>query len=251
MGARPAVRRRSPHCRFSTCDALARAAGYGRRGAAAAPAATAAASMDSGSAGAIREIRRARTPHPRWDADPTRQARAAIESSTSTVEGDTRAPDPPPSSSSRSGCSWPTPEARACLQRRRRRPPGRASLPGVGLDRVRPLQRSRFALLARWLAEPLVARWCNHETSAAAIEREFGPACRTVGSVRHTCVEARAEARVLHRTTGRQPASAVPAATAHGVFLARFPSRALDRPPPAAARARRTESPGRDRARAA
>jgi hypothetical protein len=91
------------------------------------------------------------------------------------VEGDSRAPDPPPSSSSRSGCSWPTPEARACLQRRRRRPPGRASLPGVGLDRVRPLQRSRFALLARWLAEPLVARWCNHETSAAAIEREFGP----------------------------------------------------------------------------
>jgi hypothetical protein len=35
--------------------------------------------MDSGSAEAIREIRRARTPHPRWDADPTRQARAAIE----------------------------------------------------------------------------------------------------------------------------------------------------------------------------
>ncbi|MEA2131835.1 MAG: aminoglycoside 6-N-acetyltransferase [Solirubrobacteraceae bacterium] len=249
MGARPAVRRRSPHCRFSTCDALARAAGYGRRGAAAAPAATAAASMDSGSAEAIREIRRARTPHPRWDADPTRQARAAIESSTSTVEGDTRAPDPPPSSSSRSGCSWPTPEARACLQRRRRRPPGRASLPGVGLDRVRPLQRSRFALLARWLAEPLVARWCNHETSAAVIEREFGPSVPYGWISEANGLAPKPEFCI--RTTGRQPASAVPAATAHGVFLARFPSRALDRPPPAAARARRTESPGRDRARAA
>jgi len=38
-----------------------------------------------------------------------------------------------------------------------------------------PLQRSHFALVARWLAEPLVARWWNHETSPAAIERDFGP----------------------------------------------------------------------------
>jgi aminoglycoside 6'-N-acetyltransferase len=38
-----------------------------------------------------------------------------------------------------------------------------------------PLQRGHFALVARWLAEPLVARWWNHETSAAAIERDFGP----------------------------------------------------------------------------
>src|SRR5918997_3049805 len=38
-----------------------------------------------------------------------------------------------------------------------------------------PLQRSHFGLVARWLAEPLVARWWNHETSAAAIERDFGP----------------------------------------------------------------------------
>jgi aminoglycoside 6'-N-acetyltransferase len=38
-----------------------------------------------------------------------------------------------------------------------------------------PLQRSHFALVARWLAEPLVARWWNHEPSAAAIERDFGP----------------------------------------------------------------------------
>ena len=38
-----------------------------------------------------------------------------------------------------------------------------------------PLQRGHFELVARWLAEPLVARWWNHETSAAAIERDFGP----------------------------------------------------------------------------
>ena len=38
-----------------------------------------------------------------------------------------------------------------------------------------PLQRDHFALVARWLAEPLVARWWNHETSAAAVERDFGP----------------------------------------------------------------------------
>jgi aminoglycoside 6'-N-acetyltransferase len=38
----------------------------------------------------------------------------------------------------------------------------------------RPLRRTDFALLARWLAEPLVARWWNHETSAAAVERDFG-----------------------------------------------------------------------------
>jgi aminoglycoside 6'-N-acetyltransferase len=38
-----------------------------------------------------------------------------------------------------------------------------------------PLRRSHFPLVARWLAEPLVARWWNHETSAAAIERDFGP----------------------------------------------------------------------------
>lgn len=38
-----------------------------------------------------------------------------------------------------------------------------------------PLQRGHLTLLAGWLAEPLVARWWNHETSAAAIERDFGP----------------------------------------------------------------------------
>ncbi len=38
-----------------------------------------------------------------------------------------------------------------------------------------PLQRSHFALIERWLAEPLVARWWNQESSPAAIERDFGP----------------------------------------------------------------------------
>jgi aminoglycoside 6'-N-acetyltransferase len=37
-----------------------------------------------------------------------------------------------------------------------------------------PLQRSHFALLTRWLTEPLVARWWNNEASPAAIERDFG-----------------------------------------------------------------------------
>jgi aminoglycoside 6'-N-acetyltransferase len=40
----------------------------------------------------------------------------------------------------------------------------------------RRLQRRQFQLLGRWLAEPLVARWWNHETSAEALERDFGAA---------------------------------------------------------------------------
>ncbi len=40
----------------------------------------------------------------------------------------------------------------------------------------RPLRREDFALLATWLAEPLVARWWNHETTLEAIERDFGVA---------------------------------------------------------------------------
>lgn len=39
----------------------------------------------------------------------------------------------------------------------------------------RPLRRDDFGLLARWLAEPAVARWWNHEFTAEAIERDFGP----------------------------------------------------------------------------
>jgi aminoglycoside 6'-N-acetyltransferase len=35
-----------------------------------------------------------------------------------------------------------------------------------------------FPLLARWLAEPHVARWWHHETSPGAVERDFGPSAR-------------------------------------------------------------------------
>jgi len=38
----------------------------------------------------------------------------------------------------------------------------------------RRLARSDYALLARWLSEPHVARWWNHDPSAAAIEHDFG-----------------------------------------------------------------------------
>ena len=39
----------------------------------------------------------------------------------------------------------------------------------------RRLARADFPLLARWLQAPHVARWWNHETSDAALERDFGP----------------------------------------------------------------------------
>ena len=45
-------------------------------------------------------------------------------------------------------------------------------LPAVEL---RPLRRADFPLLSRWLAEPLVARWWDHDSSAEAVERDFGP----------------------------------------------------------------------------
>lgn len=35
-----------------------------------------------------------------------------------------------------------------------------------------------FPLLASWLAAPHVARWWNHETSAEAVARDFGPSAR-------------------------------------------------------------------------
>lgn len=40
----------------------------------------------------------------------------------------------------------------------------------------RPLQRSDFELVARWLADPVVHRWWHHEYTPDAIERDFGPA---------------------------------------------------------------------------
>ncbi|GLY32903.1 GNAT family N-acetyltransferase [Kineosporia sp. NBRC 101731] len=35
-----------------------------------------------------------------------------------------------------------------------------------------------FPLLRAWLAEPLVKRWWNHETTAEAVERDFGASAR-------------------------------------------------------------------------
>jgi aminoglycoside 6'-N-acetyltransferase len=40
----------------------------------------------------------------------------------------------------------------------------------------RALRRSDFELVATWLAEPVVAHWWNHETTPAALERDFGAA---------------------------------------------------------------------------
>lgn len=42
----------------------------------------------------------------------------------------------------------------------------------------RPVVPGDFPLLGRWLAQPYVARWWNHETSADAVERDFGPTAR-------------------------------------------------------------------------
>ncbi len=38
----------------------------------------------------------------------------------------------------------------------------------------RRLRREDFPRLGQWLAQPHVARWWNHETSAEAVERDFG-----------------------------------------------------------------------------
>lgn len=40
----------------------------------------------------------------------------------------------------------------------------------------RRVTREDFPLLQRWLSQPHVARWWNHEFSPEAIERDFGPA---------------------------------------------------------------------------
>jgi aminoglycoside 6'-N-acetyltransferase len=58
----------------------------------------------------------------------------------------------------------------------------------------RPLQRQDYPLLARWLAEPLVARWWNHETSPEAIERDFG-----------ACVDGREATEVVLATVADRP----------------------------------------------
>jgi aminoglycoside 6'-N-acetyltransferase len=49
----------------------------------------------------------------------------------------------------------------------------------TGLDvGFRPVTPDDFPQLRAWLAEPHVARWWNHETSAEAVERDFGPVAR-------------------------------------------------------------------------
>lgn len=53
--------------------------------------------------------------------------------------------------------------------------PDPSRLAGMGFE-FRPLRRSDFDLLARWLADPVVHRWWHHEFTAAAVERDFGPA---------------------------------------------------------------------------
>ena len=40
---------------------------------------------------------------------------------------------------------------------------------------LRPLRREDFALLSRWLAEPLVARWWHDDSSLDAVEAHYGP----------------------------------------------------------------------------
>lgn len=42
----------------------------------------------------------------------------------------------------------------------------------------RPLRAADLPLLAVWLAEPQVTRWWNHESTAEAVERDFGPSVR-------------------------------------------------------------------------
>ncbi|MFC7344152.1 GNAT family N-acetyltransferase [Saccharopolyspora griseoalba] len=42
----------------------------------------------------------------------------------------------------------------------------------------RRLAEPDFPLLRRWLQQPHVSRWWNHETSAEAVARDFGPAAR-------------------------------------------------------------------------
>lgn len=42
----------------------------------------------------------------------------------------------------------------------------------------RPLTATDLPLLTQWLREPLVARWWNHDTTAEAVQRDFGPSVR-------------------------------------------------------------------------
>jgi aminoglycoside 6'-N-acetyltransferase len=48
----------------------------------------------------------------------------------------------------------------------------------VGSLTWRRLMASDLPMLARWLAEPQVARWWNHDCSLEGVERDFGPSVR-------------------------------------------------------------------------
>ena len=50
-----------------------------------------------------------------------------------------------------------------------------------------PLERAHLARLAQWLAAPHVARWWDHETDAAAVERDFAPWIFTLA--RHASID--------------------------------------------------------------
>lgn len=49
---------------------------------------------------------------------------------------------------------------------------------GMRIISWRRLGEADFPLLRRWLEQPFVARWWNHETSPEAVARDFGPAAR-------------------------------------------------------------------------
>ncbi len=65
-------------------------------------------------------------------------------------------------------------------RRGHRQADARGTAPRLSAVELPPVElgarRADFPLLARWLAEPLVARWWAHDTSADAVERDFGPA---------------------------------------------------------------------------
>jgi aminoglycoside 6'-N-acetyltransferase len=52
-----------------------------------------------------------------------------------------------------------------------------ASIDGGALE-WRRLAADDLPLLARWLADPGVARWWNHDSSPEGVERDFGPSVR-------------------------------------------------------------------------
>ncbi len=49
---------------------------------------------------------------------------------------------------------------------------------GKGELTWRPLAFADLPLLGSWLREPQVMRWWNHDATAAAVERDFGPSVR-------------------------------------------------------------------------